>query len=205
MSENGGSTLWRSILVAVIVGLLGIPTNLFIWNWQQDRLLVQKSRDYKYELLKETAFVCAKFQKLKENHLMYTIMINKLREENPEFDRNIEVRSKSIAKLNEAMPDVYQASLEANQYVPNIQTQLILVQVFFGSQTREAAKEYFRESNTTSDEYVAMLKLKMNEAASHEVKEYQLQDAAILAGSKMSVALQKLLGAMRAELESTQD
>jgi hypothetical protein len=193
-------TLWHSILVAVIVAIVGSATNYIIWTKQQNKLLIEKSIEYKYELLKETAFVCAKFQKLQEGHLMYTIMNKKMGQDIPDYDRNIEVRSRNITKLNKSMADVYQASLEANQYVPKVQSQLILVQIFFGSKTKEAAIDYFKALNTTADEYIAILKRQKSEDASHKVKEYQLQDVAIIAGSRMNKALQKLLESMQTEL-----
>ena len=134
---------------------------------------------------------------------MYTIMNKKLGQDIPDYDRNIEVRSRNITKLNKSMADVYQASLEANQYVPKVQSQLILVQIFFRSKTKEAATEYFKALNTTADEYIAILKRQKSEDASHKVKEYQLQDVAIIAGSRMNKALQKLLESMQTELGRT--
>jgi len=200
LKEKEYRTLLQSIIVAIIVAIVGSTTNYIIWTRQQNKLSSEKSIENKNELLKETAFVCAKFQKLQEGHIMYQLMNDKLRRDIPDFDRNIDVRSRHIAKLNKSMPDLYKSSLEANEYVPKIQSQLILVQIFFGPKTKEASIEYFKAINTPADEYVSILRQNKNENTSHKVKEYQLQEIAILASSKMNQSLQKLLEAMQAEL-----
>ena len=151
MSEKD-SNIWQSFVIAITVAVVSSGINYFIWKNQWQAQLNEKSFENRIELLKDTTYICTKYQNLRRGAIAYDIAFKSMTRDIPKTQ--IEKLSKVEKDLKILRPEDYAAYIETNRMLPQVQSQLVLVQLLFGPDTINAVHNYQMVIATKSDEYI---------------------------------------------------
>jgi hypothetical protein len=151
MSEKD-SNIWQSLVIAITVAVVSSGINYFIWQNQWQAQLNEKSFDNRKELLRDTTSICIKYQNLRKAAVAYDIAFKSMTRDIPKTQ--IEKLSKVEKELKILRPDDYAAYVETDRMFPQVQSQLVLVQLFFGPDTLKAVLNYQMAIAIMPDEYI---------------------------------------------------
>lgn len=204
MSEKG-SSICQSLIIAITVAVVSSVINYFIWKNQWQAQLSEKSFESRYELIKDTASLCTKYQSLRRDAIGYNIMFRSMTQDVPKT--NVEKMSEIEKRLQLLRPHDYSASLETERMFPQVQSQLVLVQLFFGEKTVNAILPYQTVMATTPDDYINRY-LKQGFQKSNTIRRtragvYLAPEMGRLLGTvekEQNVALLNVLNAMKEEM-----
>lgn len=194
--------LW-SLVVAVVVAVITSLSQYYFWTHQKESEIREKLFDKKYELLKEAATVCSKFQIAKIGQIRYELSLNSLREPVKGYKTNIAVRGRIDNKLRTYMPDDYTKDKEVSKILPEAQKVITLIQVLYGQKARIAAINYLNITNEHPVYYLKIYAEKKYKGKTPNKIKYELDDVANTSDEMMHQAFGNLLSAMWEELDST--
>jgi hypothetical protein len=196
------SSLLASSLAAIIVALLTSAFNYVIWMNQWQKQLDEKLFDSRYELLKDTALLCTKYQLARERAIVYMVMWTGMTQEVPKTE--IERLSRIGKKLDALLPEEYSGYVESSKLFPEIKSQIEVVKTLFGSKTNGALNNYVKvvskKPEEYIDEYMKQTKSHQRDKLGREYVTAEMKVFARQAEEEMNVALAEVLTAMREEL-----
>ncbi len=190
--------LWQPLLIAITVAVISGVVTHFIskdqWQWQ----LNEKSLENRYELLKETASICSKYQEAREGAIRYAIIFKVMTQDIPKTDTEKLLQIEK--KMNDLYPEVYSSYLEASKIFPEIKSQVEIVRTFFGPKTNAALARYVKVTSKMPDEYLDEYIKQRGAHLKKDKIEFEMKEIISKVEEAMDAALSELLASMREEL-----
>ena len=146
---------WKTALLGVVVGALLVgSSNYILWTQQHSSELADKLYDTRVQIMNNLISYCLDYQRLRPAKVTYVMARDALANGKPA--PSLEEKREVEKKLEELMPKELRDALKSEEAFSKMMSSLALAQVFFGPNTRAAAKEYIAVLMEDVDEIVGL-------------------------------------------------